>query len=124
MNAYLKQTVEAYEPTMPFLEITTEPTEIAVDNDKLHLCTGAQAKHVEGAERAAANYWRHGREKCATDQSTGYGVYSPLAYEPEYETQRFNDPGMGLGLECLSSFLTANNARKILDNHVDKKIGH
>jgi hypothetical protein len=42
-----------------------------------------------------------------------------------HETQFFNDLDMVLELECLSSFLAANNARKILrNNHLVKKLAH
>ena len=120
-DSELKLIVDSYQATSPFLEPTPINLPIFDDPAKLHVCSSEQALHSTKAEKAGVGYWRNAREKCANDQATGYSKFESCAYLAQPEDKLFETPGMGLELQCLTSFLTQTNRNKILQNYVSKK---
>ncbi len=75
------------------------------DPNNLNFSDVEHAKHNRDASKSALTYWRHEESKNKIDSMP----------KRNQQYQNLEKPGMGLELECLSSFVTAANNTRILN---------
>lgn len=93
-------------------EVPTEEGEQtkSCDPNILNMCDSTQSQHNRDAFKSALTYWRH-----ETSESNIEKVKRNQQY------QNLETPGMGLELECLTTFMSANHTKRILNNFANNK---
>lgn len=87
-------------------------TDSSFDTSVLNICDINQSQHNRDASKSALTYWRHEESK------------TKLEGEKANRNQQFQNletPGMGLELECLTTFMSASHTKRILNNFANNK---
>ncbi len=107
---------ETYESTQPevILEENIDSDMETQDPSNLNLRSSDQNLHSREVDKSALTFWRHDKENHVDE-----GAYTNQDKKKIYEQYRNLDtPGMGLELECLSSFLGSANKNRIIKNYL------
>lgn len=87
-------------------------TDSSTDTSILNMCDINQSKHNRDASKSALTYWRQEETKTKLE---GEKVNRNQQY------QNLETPGMGLELECLTTFMSASHTKRILNNFANNK---
>ncbi len=87
-------------------------TDSSTDTSILNMCDINQSKHNRDASKSALTYWRQEESK---NKIEGENVKRTQQY------QNLETPGMGLELECLTTFMSATHTNRILNNFANNK---
>jgi hypothetical protein len=102
---------EKYEVTP---EVPVDDAEITESCDPtiLNMCDISQSKHNRDASKSALTYWRQEESMAKLQGETA---------KRSQQYQNLETPGMGLELECLTTFMSANHTKRILNNFANNK---
>ncbi len=104
---------ESYDAVAPEPQAEeTVGTDSSFDTSVLNICDINQSKHNRDASKSALTYWR---QEESNNRLEGEKVKRTQQY------QNLETPGMGLELECLTTFMSATHTNRILNNFVNNK---
>ncbi len=106
---------------MVFDQATGLSQSASKDNCIRNLLTARQAVHDTSARTAGKAFWRSAKDRKEREDELGRGKFEICAYMQTESVQNLDTPGMGLELECLTSFLSAAHSKNIINGYVAGK---